>query len=543
MSTTKFGATEAGAARYRASGFPAWSLWLLAIGGLLLALDGDLFWDEPAYLYIAAFVGDPDFLEGTFQPTGIENFYLPKILHLYFVRLLVAFFGPGLVTLSLVMAAYAAMVAASMWLAFASLKRLLPNVPYLGTATVLVSFSPIVLYLAFKTLPEAPALLFSSLALYGLVRNLEPRLSFGWLAVTAISLTGLALTRHSVALLLVGFAVAALLFPPNALPRSRVFWRSAISAIAGLATTLVLLSLLGISVERYLMASSLFVKQQPLLFRVVSTAIEFGILWLFLPAALLAWRRDGFAFLITWFLVATLPILLLFSHVESRYLMQNIAPFVGLCALALTGLAESRPWRTIENQRAGGWALGAGLFLLLVSGWCALRLSPAEVNIWHMHRIVDKVQQAGDPTRQKWLTAYSYTDFHYLSFAYPELEVINVTRLVVEKSAGSVEYQQDFKHYRGGFAPSIEELGRIEGELIFVGFGETFMVANARRVLDFLPGIDSERLLPRGRFLDHFATSWMWQHPAIEFTPLASSGPYRAYAVTLHDTFADHSEE
>lgn len=121
------GKTLGSSARNRATGFPLWSLWLLAIIGLLLALDGNLHWDEPGYLYIAAFVGDPEFLEAAFQPTGIENFYLPKILHLYFVRFLVELFGPGLFTLGLVMFAYAAAVAASTLLAYASLKRLLPR--------------------------------------------------------------------------------------------------------------------------------------------------------------------------------------------------------------------------------------------------------------------------------------------------------------------------------------------------------------------------------------------------------------------------------
>lgn len=523
----------ASAARSGAFGLPRWSLGLLAIVALVLALDGNLYWDEPGYLYIAAFVDDPEFLEGTFQPSGIDNFYLPKILHLYFVRFLVALFGPGLVTLGLVMFAYAAMVGASMALAYASLKRLLPHTGYLGAATVLVSLSPIVLYLAFKTLPEVPAMLFSSLALYGLVSNLGPRFSAGWLAVTTISLTALALTRHNVALLLVGFTLAALVFPPHGLPRSRIFWRSTVSAMAGLVATMAVLDALGVTVERYLMASSMFVKDQPLLLRVVSTSTELGALWLLLPAAFIALRRDGFGFLMTWFLVATLPILLLFSHVELRFLMQNIVPFVGLCALALGQLADSAAWRRVEHQRAGVLVIGASLSLVLVSSWLALRLSPAEVNVWHMARLVDKVQQAGHPSRQKWLTAYSYTDFHYLSFAYPELEVINVTRTAVDKPAGSVEYQREVEHYRGGFAPSMAELEKIEGELIFVGFDETFMVANARRVLDFLPYIDSERLLPRGHFLDHFATSWMWGHPGIEFTPLATAGPYRAYTVSL----------
>jgi hypothetical protein len=534
MISSKTGNTVAKAASDRASGFPRWPLWLLGIAGLLLALDGDLHWDEPAYLYIAAFVGDPEFLEGAFQPTGIENFYLPKILHLYFVRFLVVLFGPGLVTLGIVMVAYAAMVAASMVLAYASLKRLLPHAEHLGAATVLVSLSPIVLYLAFKTLPEAPAMLFSSLALYGLVRNLGPRFSAGWLAVTAISLTGLAMTRYSVSLLLVGFTLAALVFPPGGLPRPRIFWRSTVSAVVGLTATLAFLGILGISVERYLMATNLFLKEQQLLFLLVSMSTEFGALWLLVPAAFIALRRDGFAFLLTWFLIATLPILLLFSHVESRYLIQNIVPFVGLCALALDQLSKSEGWRTVAGRRAGVWVIGVGVSLVLVSSWLALRLSPAEVNVWHMGRLVDKVQQAGDAGQQKWLTAYSYTDFHYLSFAYPKLQVINVTRTWGDKPPGSVEYQRDFEHYRGGFAPSMAELEKIEGELVFVGFGENFMVANARRGLEFLPYIDSERLLPRDRFLDHFATSWMWGHPGIEFTPLVASGPYRAYTVTLH---------
>jgi hypothetical protein len=515
--------------------WPAWALALLALAGLALALDGDLFWDEPGYLYIAAYIGAPDFLDGTFQPTGIENFYLPKILHLCFVKLVVAFVGPGTTALGIIMGTYAVLAGASMLLAYAALRRLLPDVRFLRAATILTTLSPMILYLAFKTLPEVPAFFFATLALYAVVRNLGEQFSLRWLALAALALAGLALTRHSLALLLVGFTVAALAFPPNGLPRQRVLWRTALAAAAGVAVTIAILTALGISLERYVLASSLFVKEQPVLLRIVSTVLEFGVLWLLVPVAFAACRHPAFGFLFVWFLIATVPILWLFSHVESRYLMQNLVPFIGLAALALDWLAGTTMSRSLSRAPAGAWLAAGSAALLLFANWCVLRLMPAEVNVWHMARIVDQVRQERQvqgSAPQRWLTAYSYTDFHYLAFAYPDLKIYKPTSTAVPPAERDPRYLREDAYYGGGrLVGSMEDLRRLDGQLVYVGFGETFMVANARRVLDRLPGIDSERVLPRDGFLDHFATSWLWGNPEIEFEPLYASGPYKVYEV------------
>jgi hypothetical protein len=62
------------------------------------------------------------------------------------------------------------------------------------------------------------------------------------------------------------------------------------------------------------------------------------------------------------------------------------------------------------------------------------------------------------------------------------------------------------------------------------------MVANARRFLAAVPGVDPERILPRDRFMNHLAQSWMWEHPDLQFNLVAEHGHYQAFEVTMVDT-------
>ena len=62
---------------------------------------------------------------------------------------------------------------ASSWLTYLILAELMPGAARLGRAAALMAFTPVFLYLAFKTLPETPAFFFSALAALALLRSLR----------------------------------------------------------------------------------------------------------------------------------------------------------------------------------------------------------------------------------------------------------------------------------------------------------------------------------------------------------------------------------
>jgi len=514
---------------------------LLLLGGGALALDGDLFWDEPGYLYVAAYVGQPDFLLGTFQPSAMDAyFYFPKIMHMLVVKGIVGAVGVGGTALAMLMGLYALLLTATLYLTYAILVRLLPDNRSIGLATAVTALTPIMLYLMFKTLPEAPALFFATLALYAFIRSMEQRAVL-WVTVAAVALVAMALNRHSLGLLLASFVIAAFLMPPPGISRWLLIKRSLVTATLAVGLFLAVLNALGMGLDDFLLATTLFEKNEPLVFRLISTALELGVFWLLVPLALLAHGRRQLGFFMTWFLVATLPIVVLFAHVESRYLIQNLVPFAGLAALALD---RFRPWLEQRMKTPGTGQPALALVLVTVvlgSNWVGLRLMPAEANIWQIRGLLKQIETAMAGDAFAVLTPWVTTDFYYLRFAHPSLSVYNVSdrRLNIMQAYASHETMAN-RYFQDRKLRSVAELSHRRDRLIYIGYGETFMLANAKAglkaTLGKLHGIDPEAIIPDREFIDHITTSWMWQHPDIEFIPLVHKGHYRAYEIRVHDS-------
>lgn len=532
---------------------------LLLLGGLWLALDGDLFWDEPGYLYVGAYVDGPDLLRGTYQPSEIDDFYLPKIMHVLLVKAVVTAVDAGPTALAVIMLTYAMLIGLSLLLMAAVLRRLLPDSRSVAAAVALTALTPVVLYLSFKTLPEAPALFFATLALYALIRSVPDaaavatshtrnrgRSAAGWIALSAAALTAMALNRYNLGALFAFFVVAAAFFPLPAIPRGRLLAHAAIITLLAGVGTAVALALLGIEPARFLGANALLDKKVSVLFRLASTACELGVLWLVLPMAFLVRRHRQAAFFVAWFGLATIPMLLMFDHVESRYLITNLLPFAGLLAMVIDNmrlrwrrLVIRRPARTLVTG-----LLGAGL--LLAAHWTALRLMPAEVNIWRMHALLRQIDhalsiQVPTPTPSQTqtqiqtqdyaiLTAWTTTDFYYLRFVYPERPVFNVSDEPVNIMRSDEDRQaMEDRYFRHRLIRSSRGLAELPPLRVYIGYGESFMVANARKALGMLPKVDADQLIPSDQFINHLATSWMWADPSIAYTPLTDAGHYRAY--------------
>lgn len=154
---------------------------------LFLAFDGRLHWDEPAYLYTGAFLPFDAIIQGDFQPSGIEGLYLSRLLHVLLIHAVTRVTGPGPVALISIISIYLALLLASARLSYLVLLELLPDAVRLGRAVLLSMFTPIYMYLAFKTLPETPAFFLSALAALALLRSLRGR-ALLWLFVSSCAL-------------------------------------------------------------------------------------------------------------------------------------------------------------------------------------------------------------------------------------------------------------------------------------------------------------------------------------------------------------------
>jgi hypothetical protein len=500
---------------------------------LSLALDWRLHQDEPGYLYIGAFLPLDAILAGEFQPTGIEGHYLSRLLHVLLVHAITRVTGPGIFALTVIILIYLVLLLASAWLTFLILAELMPGAAGLRRATLLMAFTPVYLYLAFKTLPETPAFFFSALAALALLRSFHGRPAL-WLGVSCCSLVAVAFFKNNMALLWIAFVGALLLVPLVPVSRMRLVGHAVIAGGAALGLTLLLLLLAGIELSQYLgVGTALLKRNDPFVVTVLNVGLEGGVFFVALPLAFLSRERRTALFFTTWFVLASAPLFLVFKFVEFRYLATDLIALTGLICLALEAV---RPYVSDWWQRRRLLAVGlGGAAVLTVAGsdGLALAVMMHEVRMDHLNDVVGRLDRAYGRDYAI-LVPWTLTDFHYLRFAYPDHQVYSV-QSIFETSIRSVSWWRGLqdRYYGKQVIRTFDQLTALNTRLVYLGFEENFSVANLRAILSYVPFFHLESQFQKARFLNHLVLSWMWKDPRVVLSERFRRGYYRVYDVEL----------
>ncbi|MGH6895220.1 MAG: hypothetical protein ACREJ5_01550 [Geminicoccaceae bacterium] len=434
--------------------------------------------------------------------------------------------GPGLSALAILIGLYFAALLLVARLAYLILRKVLSDARGLGLAVICGMFTPIYLYHAFKTMPGIPGLAMSSIATWALLSAFTGR-PLIWLPVVSLALAATALFKPEMTLLYISLAATLLLFGPDRYPRRRLISYVLISGVGSLAVFAAALWLLGIDLARYLMMGALLLhREEPLVAKLLHFALEGGIFFVAIPLAFLSTRRREVWFCLTWFLLATLPIPLLIAHLESRFLAPNLMALIGLIYLAADGLAPrvAAWWRRSRAATAGA----AGLLLLIVVGsnLIALSVMTHELRIDQLHRLIARLDQAYGNRDYAILTPYTYTDFHYLRFAYPDRPIYTVQTVFSRPT-------NNWSYYPDRVVTDLAELRSLDAELVYLGFHENLAVENLRRIVEVVPIPILARQFEKREFQDHLALSWMWGHPDLVFEEPLREGHYLAYPVRV----------
>jgi len=128
----------------------------------ILGCDGIHHWDEPSYLYSAAFT----------EPSEWGVFYMFKYGHLLLLKGLTELTGIGLKGLLFISFFYVLMILCFVFCSFLLLKEIIGKEAANYVAVTLM-FLPITLYLSFKVLGEVPSILFGVLSLLLLLYALK----------------------------------------------------------------------------------------------------------------------------------------------------------------------------------------------------------------------------------------------------------------------------------------------------------------------------------------------------------------------------------
>ena len=387
-------------------------------------------------------------------------------------------------------------------------------------------FMPIYLYLAFKTMPEIPGLALSGIAAWALLSAFTAR-PLIWLPVVSLALAATAFLKSEMTLLYISLVATLFLFGPDRYPRRRLIGYALVSGLGALAVFGVALWALGIDLAAYLKIGRwLLTREEPLAAKLLHIALEGGVFFLALPLAFLSSQRRDAWFCLTWFLLATLPLPLLIAHFESRYLAGNLVALIGLIYLATDGLAPRMAewWR--RSRAVTACVAGLALLIVVGSNLIALSVMTHELRIDQLHRLIARLDQTYANRNYAILTPYTYTDFHYLRFAYPERPIYTVQTVFNQQT-------DNWSYYPNRVITDLAQLKALDAELVYLGFHENLAVENLRRIVGAIPLPILAKQFEKKKFQDHLALSWMWGHPDLVFEEPLREGHYLAYPVRL----------
>lgn len=393
------------------------------------------------------------------------------------------------------------------------------------------SGTPVYLYLAFKTLPETPAFFFSALAALALLRSLRGRAAL-WLGVSGCALVAVAFFKNNMALLWISLVGALLLVPPVPLSRLRLVGHAVIAGGGALVLSLVFLFLAEIELAQYLaVGGALLERDDPFVVTLLNVGLEGGVFFIALPLAVLSRQRRRSLFFGTWFVLASAPLFLVFDYVEFRYLATNLIALTGLIWLAAEVL-RSHVIGWWQRRRFLTLCLGGAAVLTVVgSNALALAVMMHEVRMDHLDDVVERLDRAYGHDYAI-LVPWTFTDFHYLRFVYPDQAVYSVQSVFENRNAAWWRQLQD-RYYGKRIIRSVGELAALDTNLVYLGFEENFSVANLRTIVSYVPFLGLERQFQKAQFIDHLALSWMWESSDVRLTERFRRGYYQVYGVEL----------
>lgn len=521
------------------AGLPRWTLAPLGLAlalGLWLAADGRLSGDEPGYLYAAAYQSVPQILAGDVQPTGIPGFTQGRVLHLLFLKGVMAMTGPGPAGFRALQVIHLAIAALNVLLIGEIARRLLPQVAETRAAMAFVAMTPIVLYVALKTTADNEALLAALVATLGLLAVASRRSAAGAVAVV-LGLVAAALTKNQMIFVPAAFWIAACLVPVAGVDRRRLALHGAAWGATAAIATVALLEGLGIGLANYLESyASPFANRTPLVAKLMNLGTELGLLWLLLPAALLSHRRRELGFFVLWFLVAMTPFLFL-SGVEPRHAAVNLPAAGGLAALALEAiLGRWQAWRGLGGP-ARAMLATTGVLVLMACHGLALAIMPHKVDLRSLDASLSALDARYGKDGYALVASNGYADFHVLRVLWPGRNVLNAGTAEFAVDTARAPREALLEAYLGdNHVEDLAGLARIGEPAVFFGFRRTFAAANLEKFLSAVSPALATRVLGGVSLEEHLYagfSAWLWDSPEVRLEPILQAGNYQALEIHL----------
>ncbi|MFQ5745957.1 MAG: hypothetical protein ACE5HF_01905 [Gemmatimonadota bacterium] len=494
-----------------------------AVAFLVLAVGQGHYWDEYFYVYSAwgHSVGGLVSLESVVTPDPFPGaFFSAKIVFVALLRLLVRLTGEGFPGLYGLQAAFALALVAFCYVMWALFREL--RVGEAVGPTLFLFFSPLTVYLGYKTLSEVPSLLLAGAGCVLFLRSLRPAPATrrGVVLAGAIAFLTLGiLARITSILFAAGFGLGLLAWGPPCVDRRRVLVRGTLAGAGILGLLALTWTLLGIDVVSFGgLAASVTRRRPSPLVKVFAVGMSVQLFAPFVLAGLWKWREPVVRFALAWLVVTSVPFLLGARHAEPRYFYGS-APALALLAHRGLTVVARRPLRPAISAAV---ALGLG-----IAGRLALDpFMPYEIDQRAYGTFADRA--AGDDGT---LVTGWISDYAFLRFALPDRDVVLAYDGGPAGPGAGLERALEAWAGPEGYVRRPEELCAHRAPWVYVGW--TFnpaVLALSERLAWWKLG-SARSAVGRETLKDHLSLGWPWHAPGVRLREIADRDDYRAYRI------------
>src|SRR3954447_23362769 len=482
-------------------------------------------WDEYFCLY-SSFIHSPSELLHYELSSAIfpPGYFTEKIGHVVLLRVLTRLLEPGDLSLYAIQAVFTALLLGYVWASY----RLLRDLFGPGEArdsTLVLLFSPLTLYLAYKLLSEEPSLLFVTLGSWAFVRSYlaaTPRARGIALALAVPLLAVGALCRITGIVAFPGLVLGLLVVGDPRFGRGRLLIRAVLTGVAAALLYTGVLAWYGGNVFRVLGDIHQVVSLHPPLERAFALGSFVQTFAIALPFAWLERSRPSARVSAVWLILATVPFLA--GH-EPRYYAPAMTPLAILTALGLRSLAGRLAGARWEYAWAGLLAV-----LVLINRIFLIPLMPYEVEQGKLLGLFHQLQRQapGGTYLVPWISDYSL-----LRFSSPGSRVdlclseLPGSRVSEPGHAGQLDASDQWWAGASHYIGSDRALAKEPRPWEYLGW--TYNPADMKLI--HLLGDVGVRAPTAVHLHNHLAGSWIWTDPLLRRRLAEQSGPYFVYQI------------
>ena len=494
---------------------------------LLVSSSSLHYWDEYFYIYSvklhepsALLIMEKD-LTGFFPP----GFFSAKVGFIYLLDQIVDLTGDGQSALYIVQAIFSFITILFVIISYFFLALLLPQRDAVAVSIVLL-FSPLVMYFSGKVLTEVPSLPLVVFASYCFLKSFDKspagKWLFVWIATAIVFLFLATWVRFISVIFFAGMIFGLFVMHNERFPFWSVFFRATITGTAS-AILLVIVwfavlddpvgsitGLLGHLVER----------PQSIVIRLYAVAVFIQFFAFYLIFALLRPWSPVHRFAIVWLLFTTVPFLIGSSYAEPRFFYMALIPFSILVWLGMTRLADLWPKIFAGNR---GWVVFA-LLVGLNRGFL-VPLMPSEHDQDAYRSLMDKSIAEGD---SQYLVSW-LSDYTLLRLMFPD-QAIYLTVDWTRNGDKDFLTSASSRKWTGkpGYLADVEKLSQLPLPWRYIGWDYNRVIKSSQAYAELI-GLSVDGI--REGQKNHYAISWLWQEERLAKTKLFTVENYEIYDV------------